>query len=204
MRTHGWRGDPPRDDEEARRRIIGATVRCVERFGVRKTGFTQVAEDLGVTRATIYRYFRNIEDLMRATGLAVAADMEERMAAETASLTGPVEILVEVFARSVEYMPKEPYVRMILGTARMRSLGPDMLSPGAREELKDFMLRLDVDWPALGYDDAGLDGLAEFFLRLMFSYLAVPDAAGDPRPFLRRWLAPGLVVAGSGPRVSAG
>ncbi|MEU5875916.1 helix-turn-helix domain-containing protein [Spirillospora sp. NPDC047279] len=63
MRTRGWRGRPPRTDDEARARIIEATTRCVERFGPHKTGLTDVAEELGVTRATVYRYFGTIEEL---------------------------------------------------------------------------------------------------------------------------------------------
>lgn len=206
MRTHGWRGNPPRDDAEARQRIIEAMVRCVDRHGARKTGFTQVAEDLGVTRATIYRYYRNIEDLMRATGLATAADFEARMVAGIASLTDPADILVEVLARAAEQLPVEPYVGMLLATGRTGNLGPDILSPGVQEEMKSFLLRLNIDWPSLGYDEEELGGLSEFLLRMLYSYLAVPDAAvGDPRPFLRRWLAPGLLAAaGSGLRVSGG
>jgi AcrR family transcriptional regulator len=193
MRTHGWRGDPPRDDDEARRRIIEALIRCVDRHGARKTGFTQVADDLGVTRATVYRYYRNVDELMKAAGFAAAAGFEARIAAEVASLTDPAEILVEVFARAVEQLPREPHVGMIFATGRTASFGSEILSPGALAEMKAFLIRLNIDWPALGYDDAELSGLAELFMRLLYSYLSIPEAtAGDLRPFLRRWLPPAL------------
>lgn len=195
MRTHGWRGDPPRDDDEARRRIIEALIRCVDRHGARKTGFTQVAEELGVTRATVYRYYRNIDELMKAAGFAAAAEFEARIAAEIGPLTDPAEILVEVFARAVERLPRDPHVGMIFATGRATSFGPDILSAGALDEMKVFLSRLDIDWAALGYDDEELTGLSEFFMRLLYSYLSVPEATGtDPRPFLRRWLSPAVLA----------
>ncbi|HEU5031773.1 MAG TPA: TetR/AcrR family transcriptional regulator [Spirillospora sp.] len=195
MRTHGWRGDPPRDDDEARRRIIGALIRCVDRFGAHKTGFTQVAEELGVTRATVYRYYRNIDELMKAAGFAAAAEFEARIAAAIGPLTDPAEILVEVFALAVEQLPRDPHVGMIFATGRAPMFGPEILSAAALDEMKIFVSRLDIDWGALGYDDGELTGLAEFFMRLLYSYLSVPEATGDdPRPFLRRWLTPALLA----------
>ncbi|QFG20164.1 TetR/AcrR family transcriptional regulator [Actinomadura sp. WMMB 499] len=201
MRTHGWRGDPPRDDDDARRRIIDAMIRCVDRHGVRKVGFTQVAEDLGVTRATVYRYYRNLDELMEAAGLAAAGDFEARMVTQVESLTAPADIIVEVFARAVEQLPHEPYVGMQLTTGHTVGLGSAVLSDIALTEMKAFLGRLNIDWAALGYDEAELAGLAEFFMRMLLSFLAVPEATrADLRPFLRRWLVPGLLsgaVAGA-------
>lgn len=195
MRTHGWRGDPPRDDDEARRRIIEAMIRCVDRYGARKVGFTQVAEELGVTRATVYRYYRNIEELMKAAGLAAADEFEARIAAELAHLTDPAAVVVELFARAVEQLPREPYVGMQLTSGHTANLGSDILSDAALAEMKAFFLRLRIDWAALGYGAAELEDLAEFFMRLLFSFLAVPEAArADPRPFARRWIVPGLLA----------
>ncbi|GAA0269801.1 hypothetical protein GCM10009527_077610 [Actinomadura nitritigenes] len=43
--------------------------------------------------------------------------------------------------------------------------------------------------------DEELTGLSEFFMRLLYSYLSVPEATGtDPRPFLRRWLSPAVLA----------
>jgi len=42
---HGWRGDPPRSETEARKRIVGAAMRCVDRYGPAKTGLSDVAHE---------------------------------------------------------------------------------------------------------------------------------------------------------------
>ena len=56
MRTHGWGGEPPRDDAEARRRILDATRECIDKYGA-SVGIADVARSLGVTRPTVYRYY---------------------------------------------------------------------------------------------------------------------------------------------------
>jgi AcrR family transcriptional regulator len=201
MRTHGWRGDPPRTDEEARRRIIEATARCVDRYGARKTGLTDVAEDLGVTRATIYRYYRNIEELMKATSLAAAGEFTDRLKAHVAHVSDPAELLVELLAFAIERLPAEPYVGLLITTGHTASLGTEMLSPTAIGLTRSLLEELSIEWAARGYSGAGLDDLAEYLLRLLHSYIPGPDGripgSDDPRPFLRRWLVPAFRAAQS-------
>jgi AcrR family transcriptional regulator len=79
MRAHGWGGDPPADAEQARARIVAATVRCIERFGPQKTHLADVATELGVTRQTVYRYFTTTEDLLAATAVDAAGVFLDRV-----------------------------------------------------------------------------------------------------------------------------
>lgn len=198
MRTHGWRGDPPVDDAAARQRIIDATARCVERYGARKTGLTDVADELGVTRATIYRYYRNIEDVMKATSLAAADEFTARLAAHVADLDDPADILVEILAYVIERLPVEPYVGLLIAIGRSARFGAEMLSPTAIALTRGLLEDLRIDWAGIGYTEADLDGLAEYLLRLLHSYVPGPDdrpaTDTDPRPFLRRWLVPAVVA----------
>ena len=66
MGRKGWAGSPPADDAEARKRIVDATLRCIERRGPAQTTLSDVADALGITRRTVYRYFANSEDLFIA------------------------------------------------------------------------------------------------------------------------------------------
>ncbi|MFI0451270.1 TetR/AcrR family transcriptional regulator [Actinomadura sp. 6N118] len=208
MRTHGWRGNPPATDAEARAWIIDATRRCVERYGPRKTGLTDVAEDLGVTRATIYRYFRNIDDMLKASSLAAAGEFLDRMRAHMEGIEDAREILVEVVAYTVEQLPREPHVGALIAAGRSATLAADLLSPLTRSFTKDMLLGFAIDWPAWGYEDEDLDGLAEFLLRLLHSYLRETTSEAnsetdDVRPFLRRWLVPGFLAQPAGPPLDA-
>jgi TetR/AcrR family transcriptional regulator len=45
------------DEEEARRRLIDATARCIVRRGNAQIRMSEVADEAGVARSTVYRYF---------------------------------------------------------------------------------------------------------------------------------------------------
>ncbi len=63
MRTHGWSGATPADDDEAIARILDAARRRIDRSG-KDFGISDVAKDVGVTRQTVYRYFPSTEALL--------------------------------------------------------------------------------------------------------------------------------------------
>ena len=52
------------DDEEARRRLVAAALRCIVRRGTGRVSMDEVADEAGVSRATVYRYYRTREDLL--------------------------------------------------------------------------------------------------------------------------------------------
>lgn len=44
-------------NERTRTRLLDATLRCIERWGLEKTSLEDVAREAGLSRATVYRYF---------------------------------------------------------------------------------------------------------------------------------------------------
>ena len=78
MGRKGWGGSPPTDDAEARKRIVDATLRTIERRGPEQTTLSDVADDLGITRRTVYRYFSSTEELFVAAAEWHSADSSHR------------------------------------------------------------------------------------------------------------------------------
>src|SRR5262249_37321432 len=54
------------DVDEARTQILQAAEIAFERFGVPKTTMDDIARQAGVTRPTVYRYFRDRDTLITA------------------------------------------------------------------------------------------------------------------------------------------
>jgi TetR/AcrR family transcriptional regulator len=52
------------DDEEARRRILDAAGRCIVRRGDTQFRMGEVADEAGVSRSTVYRYFPGRDDVL--------------------------------------------------------------------------------------------------------------------------------------------
>ena len=54
-----WDGDPPHRTA-ARERLLEVAARCVARDGIHGTGIAHVAIEAGVSRPTVYRYFKDL------------------------------------------------------------------------------------------------------------------------------------------------
>src|SRR4051812_9057799 len=78
MRRHGWSGDIPADDEEAITRIVTASRKAIDERGT--LSMSEIAQSLGITRATLYRYFPNQEALLRATAVSAVGRFLDHLA----------------------------------------------------------------------------------------------------------------------------
>jgi AcrR family transcriptional regulator len=54
------------DDDEARRRLVAAAGRCIVRRGSARLSMAQVADEAGVARSTVYRYFATRDEVVLA------------------------------------------------------------------------------------------------------------------------------------------
>lgn len=196
MARHGWRGDPPADEVEARRRIVDAAMRCVDRYGPHKTGLSDVAKELGVTRQTVYRYFASTDDLLAAVGHAAAEGYLDRLAAHLARVEDPEELVVEALAFTIEQLPRERYLGLLLASGHSSRFVASVTSPTSVEFGRSLLERTALDWAALGYEREELDQLVEFALRMLQSLIldpATPQRRGPGlRAFLCRWVGPAI------------
>src|ERR1700753_3131663 len=101
MARRGWRGTPPADDAEARKRIIDATLKCVERRGPSATTVTDVADAVGITRRAAYRSFSSTEELFTAAAAVALDGWTKRIGELTAAMSDPTELLVEAVAHLI-------------------------------------------------------------------------------------------------------
>lgn len=202
MGFHGWRGDPPRTEELARERILAGAARCVERLGVPKTTVSSVAEEVGVTRQTVYRYFPSLAELLSAVAQTGTADFIERMEAHLASVETPIDVVIESIVFTLSEIPHEPRVGLLLEADDQDLFGRGVTSSTGFDLGARILRSIDVDWEAIGFQDGDFDGLAEITMRLMVSFLqhppAVPRSADELRTFIRRWLGPALGVPAEG------
>jgi AcrR family transcriptional regulator len=193
MARRGWRGTPPVDDDEARKRIIDATLNCVERRGPSATTVTDVADAVGITRRAVYRYFSSTEEMLTAAAGVALDGWTERIAELTADMSDPTELLVEAVAHLIEKLPEEPLLLALLANDRTQLFSKGMVGPTSIGRSRIVLEHTRIDWAALGYSGEDLD-LLEILIRIVQSMLIAPS---DPprnrvelRAFLRRWIGP--------------
>ena len=194
MGNHGWGGNPPATDAEARQRIIDATARCIDRFGVQKTTLSDVATELGVTRQTIYRHAGSINDIVGLVAAQGAGDFVDRMIAHIDGAATPAEAVVKGFLFCLRTVPADSRLTLLLelgdaATFTRTATSPETISYGA-----EMLRRFPVDWSVGGVTEDDLPGLAELILRLLISMLGTGQEHSEAavRAFLERWLVPAL------------
>ncbi|WP_026342589.1 TetR/AcrR family transcriptional regulator [Nocardia sp. BMG111209] len=195
MRTHGWSGATPASDDEAVERILNAARRRMDQSG-KDFNISDVARDLGVTRQTVYRYFAGTDALLIATAVAEIGPFLDSLAAHLASIHEPAEAVVEGIAHTLECLPDEKYVSLLLTPGRAGAFSAGVTSDVALSFGRALVERFDVDWRSVGITDDNLDEMVEFMLRIFQSLVIDPGrpprSGAELRGFLRRWVAPAI------------
>jgi AcrR family transcriptional regulator len=196
MRSHGWAGNTPASDEEAIERILDAADKVIGERGSAMR-IADVARTLGVTRQTVYRYFPGTEALLVATAMRSADGFLGHLATHVKGITDPVVAMIEGVAYAVEQLAADNQVEFVLSQRRRGGQAVvSIMSDTALAFGRSMLHKYDVDWEQHGFDEAGLDELAEFCLRVLHSFLADPGhpprRGADLRRYLTRWIGPAV------------
>jgi AcrR family transcriptional regulator len=192
-RTHGWRGKPPGSDDEAVAQILAATRRCIAKRQSRTT-VTDVALELGVSRATVYRYFPSTESLLFASSIEASGGLLDRLAKHVAGIEDPAEIVIEAIAFSIEHLPRERYLSVVLSSRKgdlPLGVSPETVNAFGRAILAE----IGRTW-AGSVDESTFEELIEWTLAVM--HWMILESGGRSRrgpalrEYLAKWLGPAL------------
>ena len=197
MGHHGWQGNPPGTEHEARRRIVEAATACIDRVGLAKTSLSDVAAEAGVTRQTVYRYFPGLADILSAVAIARVEEFAERMERHLATFGSAAEVAVESVVFAVRTVPDDPHLGLLLQAGETDFFTVEVMSPRAFSLGARILRNVPVDWSAVGVtDDDDFQGLAEVLMRLFISFLQYPSTPAPTddriRTLTRRWIGPAL------------
>lgn len=194
MRRHGWAGDIPVDDDEAVRRIVAAARESIDARGT--VSVSEVASELGVTRQTVYRYFPTLDALLTGTALSAVDGFLDRLADDLAPITDPTTAVVEGIAYTLERLPHDRYLGLVMQPGRASAFAAGVTSEVAISFGRSILERFNVDWAECGFTGRHLDELVEFMLRTLQSFILDPGGPGrhgdELRGFLHRWVAPAV------------
>jgi AcrR family transcriptional regulator len=195
VRTHGWSGSAPATDDEAVARILDAASNAIDAKGA-DFSIADVARALGVTRQTVYRYFPSTEALLIAAAEHAAVDFLGRLAAHLQGIGDRVDAVAEAIATTLEWLPKDKHIGLLLVPGRADAHVESMTSDVALQFANSMVRRFDVDWAAAGFSDGDLNELAEHLLRIIQSFVIDPGrpprGGEELRRYLRRWVGGAL------------
>ncbi len=196
-----WGDQVPIDTHEARTRLIDAAAACLDRTGLAKTSLEDVAAEAQVSRATIYRYFTNRDELVLAVLLreldrSYDHDLDLLVAGAT-TLDAMAAAIVDASAHLMARIRANPKLQMFLSrdgaatiagasVALFRSFAED-LTPYLSAAQDAGLLRAELD----------LAEASEWILRAILSLLTVDGPVSrtdaDERRLLHTYLVPALV-----------
>jgi AcrR family transcriptional regulator len=159
-------------------RLLAATYRCVERFGLGKTTIDDIAKESGVSRATIYRQFAGGRDelLLETVGWELS-NYFNRLADQVRDAPSLAELLRRGLAYAHRSVAEHAVLRKVMETEPERLLPllttesaktlpviADFLLPYLRREAEAGRLRPGVD----------IDRAAEYLARSILSLIGAP------------------------------
>lgn len=188
MRTHGWGGEAPPDDDAAVARILRATGELID-GGERRPSLLQVAKTVGVTRQTVYRYFASTEDLLHAAAQDAAADLIRDVSETTSGISDISEAVVEGIACTLELLRANRRFALLFSAEPHSEAVAAVTSAEAISLGRSIVDHYDVDWA--GWTESDRDELVEHMLRTLLSFILDPGSppreGPDLRRYLRRW-----------------
>ena len=194
MRTHGWAGSTPADNEAAVKRILDGAASLIEEG--RAVSVQSVARQVGITRQTLYRYFPDAESIQREVAREASADLLAGLATALADVVDPAEAVVEGIATCYELLRDNRRFALLFDRSGSGGVLEDVTSESAVGAGRAILGSLGVDWQQAGWDDDDLDRLVEFMLRMLISLIVDPGDRAQTREalrnFLDRWVAPAV------------
>ena len=196
-----WGTNVPTDTAAARERLVDAAEGCIDRFGVAKTTLEDVAKAADVSRATVYRYFRNRDELMLAVILReLDRSYEQSLDDFAGAVRTPEEAaraIVDAAVYLLETIRSNPKLQLFLDTEGAAAINgaSEAFFAAVAEDLRPYLEPAQ----AAGAIRPELDVLemVEWILRTILSLLTVAGpvrrTSEDERRYLATYLVPALV-----------
>ena len=171
--------------------VLDATASCYLRFGVAKTTAADIAQAVGISRATLYRRFGSHEalflDLLTRESAAMAADAEVCLA----RFEDPRERILEGMLFSIEEIRRRPVHVAVFGGDSVAWAATQAIQVEALRHIGEAGIRplLDSSMADDSVSEQDMMDLVDWILRILISYAVVPGAGGRRPVEIRRQLA---------------
>lgn len=187
------------DDEEARRRILEAAGRCIVHRGNTQFRMGEVADEAGVSRSTVYRYFPGRDDVLLGLILKRVDHALGELVRSLAAPDDPVRSVPEMVLARVESVDGDPLNEALFAaeSTAVASALEKGSEPIVETLLRHYQPLLDR-WKSAGRLHADLDARSVVqWLHATTLFLLAPSwryrTAADKRQFVEQFVVRALV-----------
>lgn len=191
-----WSGNPPKSDEDAKNRLCMAALQCIKRLGLEKTTMSDIAREAGITRPTLYKHFKNIDELLYTAIDNEAFRFAESVVTHARTFSTIEDRTIETIIYVVEKLPNEPYLSLVLSQEVGSALRERAFSDEATEVFSQMTAEPLIEvCPELS--DQGVE-ISEIMSRFAISMITFPGKFSNDidslRALIKRRLLPGLLL----------
>ncbi len=157
-------------------RILDAAYKLIKRHGLRRTTMADIVRESGVSKATLFRRFKNRQELLRSLMTREVIGFLNNLNDRIAQETDPRERLVEIFVYFCEVAANNAMLRRLLETDPETVLplltvdGERLLSFGNEFILTELRRAVDAGCKLTAPPEV----CAELITRISHSYLLYP------------------------------
>jgi AcrR family transcriptional regulator len=190
-------------------RILDEAVRQAEEFGVRRLTIGDVAERVGVSRVTVYKYFPGKDRLVEAVLLREMRRFLRDVDAAVAPYDTLEDRLVEGFVFALGWLRRHRLLNRLLRTdpeliVPNLTVGAGPVLAAGREFIAGFARR-EADEGRLPLAEDEIEAVSELLARAVLSFVLTPDSVvgmrtqAEIRSFAEHYLAPTLQALATRP-----
>lgn len=179
-----------------RQKILDAATRCYQERGISQTTMEDVASEAGIGRATLYRHFKNRDEVLTQLVLRDLAEIRSLLANGIKQQPTDADYLVEGAIIILRECPKRTIPMLLFGEessniinrlslseAEMVGFGEELLRPFYEKMQQQGKLRPHLTLPLL----------VEWVTRLVVSFLTTPSQHLHSDKQLREFLRFALI-----------
>src|SRR5947209_13954110 len=98
----------------SREKIVDGAIRAFGRFGLRRASMSDICDEAGLSRGTLYRYFKSKDQVLEAVGEHVDGTLRATLAEAVAASPEPARRLEIVLQALLDYRTAHPELMRIV------------------------------------------------------------------------------------------
>lgn len=155
-----------------RHRLMNACSTIIVRSGFKAVSMTAIAEEAGITRQTVYRYFANAEDIVAATILRAGREVLEAQYLVYREEGEPRDLIVTAVITALRLITHNVLlVKALESGGNPRKLFVATLDPNMSDRSIEELRRIGDE---VGWDEEECREVNEVLVRCVNSFLMMP------------------------------
>jgi AcrR family transcriptional regulator len=180
-----------------RERLLNACVASVAEHGLHDLKMNHIIENSGISRRTVYKYFSNKQEIIKAAYHREGARLFEATKQEVAKYSTVEDIFVYSFLYVYEYFPGNPLLRALIDQNRELM---ESLNVADQTIMETIMQDIDLGYLFQDYPDVLRDifELSEYWVQAISSFLLLGigknKTIDEIEVYIRKRFVPGLCL----------